>query len=45
MVMSVEQSVEGELAGETEVLGENLYRNFFGDLMFLRLISSLTEIS
>jgi hypothetical protein len=24
MVMSVEQSVEWELAGETEVLGENL---------------------
>jgi hypothetical protein len=24
MMMSVEQSVESELAGETEVLGENL---------------------
>jgi hypothetical protein len=24
MMMNMEQSVEGELAGETEVLGENL---------------------
>jgi hypothetical protein len=30
MMMTVEQSVESELAGETEVLGENLlYYRFF----------------
>jgi hypothetical protein len=29
MLMSVEQSVEGELAGETEVLGENLPQYHF----------------
>jgi hypothetical protein len=27
--MSVEQSVEWELAGETEVVGENLPQNYF----------------
>jgi hypothetical protein len=29
MVMSVEQSVQRELAGETEVLGENLPQRYF----------------
>jgi hypothetical protein len=29
MMMNVEQSVEGELAGETEVLGENLTQCHF----------------
>jgi hypothetical protein len=29
MMMKVEQSVEGELAGETEVLGENLPQYHF----------------
>jgi hypothetical protein len=28
MMMSVEQSLEGELAGETEALGENLHLFF-----------------
>jgi hypothetical protein len=31
MMMSVEQSVEWELVGETEVLGENLQRWEDGD--------------
>jgi hypothetical protein len=30
-MMSVEQSVEWELAGETEVLGENLHQCHFVD--------------
>jgi hypothetical protein len=29
MMMNVEQSAEGELAGETEVLGENLLQCHF----------------
>jgi hypothetical protein len=29
MIMIVEKSVEGELAGETEVLGENLFQCHF----------------
>jgi hypothetical protein len=29
MMMSVEQSVESELAGETEILGENLFQRHF----------------
>jgi hypothetical protein len=29
MMMNVEQSVESELAGETEVLGENLPQRHF----------------
>jgi hypothetical protein len=29
MMMSVKQSVEQELAGETEVLGENLPQSYF----------------
>jgi hypothetical protein len=28
-MMSVEQSMEGEFAGETEVLGENLHQYYF----------------
>jgi hypothetical protein len=31
MMMNVEQSVEWELAGETEVLGENLHQRHFVD--------------
>jgi hypothetical protein len=29
MMMNVEQSVKGELAGETEILGENLPQRHF----------------